>query len=164
MNVVPLPTLTFRGRAAIDPPLCPRPVGAVRARLGFPSPAQDFEDDQLDLNQLLVRNPPATFFYRTEGRSMEAFGIFHGDIVSVDRSLEPFDGALVVAIWDDNGPVCKQLHMRRDGIELRSGGDAELPIVLTGETSVEAYVITGVVRLLATGKSQRGRTRRNGRA
>ncbi|TAN03162.1 MAG: peptidase S24 [Rhodanobacteraceae bacterium] len=164
MNVVPLPTLTFRARAVIDPPLCPRPVGAVRARLGFPSPAQDFEDDQLDLNQLLVRNPPATFFYRTEGRSMEAFGIFHGDIVSVDRSLEPSDGALVVAIWDDNGPACKQLRVRGDGIELRSGAGAEPPIVLTGETSVEAYVITGVVRVLVTGNPPRGRTRRNARA
>lgn len=159
MNVVPLPTLTFRGRAAIDPPLRPRPVGAVRARLGFPSPAQDFEDDQLDLNQLLVRNPPATFFYRTEGRSMEAFGIFHGDIISVDRSLEPADGDLVLATWDGNGPVCKELRVRRDCIELRSGADAEPPIVLTGEVSVEVFVVTGVVRVISDRKRPRGNAR-----
>src|SRR6185437_14043566 len=121
---------------------CPRPVGAVRARLGFPSPAEDFEDDQLDLNQLLVRNPPATFFYRTEGRSMEAFGIFHGDIITVDRSLRPADGDLVLATWDGNGPVCKQLRLRRNGIELCSGADAEPPIVLAGDISVEVFVVT----------------------
>lgn len=164
MNLVPLPTLTFRGRAAIDPPLRPRPVGAVRARLGFPSPAEDFEDDQLDLNQLLVRNPPATFFYRTEGRSMEAFGIFHGDIIAVDRSLEPADGDLVLATWDGNGPVCKELHVHADRIELRSGANAEPPIVLTGETSVEVFVVTGVVRVIRGVKRPRRTARRGAMA
>ena len=64
---------------------------------GFPSPAEDYVDQALDLNALLVTNPPATFFVRVTGDSMIGAGIHHGDILSVDRSDEAHDGSIVIA-------------------------------------------------------------------
>ena len=64
---------------------------------GFPSPADDYVDQALDLNELLVTNPPATFFVRVNGDSMIDAGIHHGDILSVDRSEEAHDGSIVIA-------------------------------------------------------------------
>ncbi len=65
---------------------------------GFPSPAEDYVDRALDLNELLVTNPPATFFVRVTGDSMIDAGIHHGDILSVDRSEEAQDGSIVIAL------------------------------------------------------------------
>ena len=65
---------------------------------GFPSPAEDYVDQALDLNELLVTNPPATFFVRVNGDSMIDAGIHHGDILSVDRSEEAHDGSIVIAL------------------------------------------------------------------
>ncbi|WP_258077068.1 LexA family protein [Xanthomonas arboricola] len=80
------------GPACLDPvPLC-LPVSALRIQLGFPSPAEDFQDDELDLNRVLIRNPPATFLYRAEGWSMILAGVCDGDILVVDRSVRPIQG------------------------------------------------------------------------
>lgn len=65
---------------------------------GFPSPADDYLDEAIDLTKLLVRNPPATFLHRVDGNSMRDAGIYHGDVLVVDRSLKPIDGDVVVAI------------------------------------------------------------------
>ncbi|MGB7397180.1 MAG: S24 family peptidase, partial [Candidatus Macondimonas sp.] len=75
------------GQAEVDAPVLRLPMGAARAVLGFPSPAEDFEGDSVDLNELLVRNPPATFLYRAEGCSMIGAGICDGDVLIVDRSV-----------------------------------------------------------------------------
>jgi len=152
-----LPSLPPAVRAAVDPPRRPRPIGGVRARLGFPSPAEDFTEDALDLNQLLVRNEPATFFYRASGTSMRGLGIFDGDILVVDRSLSPQDGDLVVAIWDGNAPSCKTLKIRSHGIELHSAAPGTPPITIGPDIEVEAFVVTGVVREVK--RDGRGRVR-----
>ncbi|WMT86539.1 translesion error-prone DNA polymerase V autoproteolytic subunit [Pelagibacterium sp. 26DY04] len=76
------------------------PVFAHGLCAGFPSPADDFLDEAIDLNALLVRNRPATFLWRVDGHSMRDAGIFHGDLLVVDRSLNPVDGDIVVAIID----------------------------------------------------------------
>ena len=65
---------------------------------GFPSPADDYIDRTLDLNELLITNPPATFFVRVDGDSMIEAGIQSGDILTVDRSEEAVDGAIVIAM------------------------------------------------------------------
>jgi DNA polymerase V len=78
-----------------DKPL-PNFVSGVQA--GFPSPADDFIENQLDLNELMVPHPTSTFFVRVEGDSMRGAGINNGDILVVDRSLEPASGKIVVAI------------------------------------------------------------------
>ncbi len=64
---------------------------------GFPSPADDYIDDTIDLSRHLIRNPPATFLWRVDGHSMRDAGIFHGDLLIVDRSVKPCDGDIVVA-------------------------------------------------------------------
>lgn len=69
-----------------------------KVRAGFPSPADDHTDGELDLNELVVRRPAATFYARAEGDSMRDAGIFDGDLLVVDRSLRPDHGDIVVAV------------------------------------------------------------------
>ncbi|MDC7222034.1 MAG: translesion error-prone DNA polymerase V autoproteolytic subunit [Spirochaetales bacterium] len=64
---------------------------------GFPSPAADYKEDGLDFNDLIVRNPSATYCLRVSGHSMEGRGISPGDILVVDRSLRPRTGDVIVA-------------------------------------------------------------------
>ena len=104
--------------------------------------------DGIDLNELLVRNPPATFFYRAEGWSMMMAGICDGDILIVDRSVQSRDGDIVLATWDGNQPTCKVLKVCQDHIELHSRNPHCAHIVLTPETEAEVFAITGVVRSL----------------
>ncbi len=68
-----------------------------RIPAGFPSPADDFIDNTLDLNSYLVKRPSSTFFMRMSGSSMTGDGISSGDILVVDRSLDPQDGWVIVA-------------------------------------------------------------------
>ena len=67
---------------------------------GFPIPADDFAEKNLDLNKILVSRPAATFFVRVSGHSMQKAGIFDGDILVVDRSLNPKNGQVIVACID----------------------------------------------------------------
>ena len=65
-------------------------------KAGFPSPAQDYVENGIDLNRELVKNPSSTFFGRARGSSMEGAGIFDGDLLIIDKSLEPYEGAVAV--------------------------------------------------------------------
>jgi DNA polymerase V len=67
---------------------------------GFGAPTDDYMDRGIDLNEQLIRNKPATFFMRVEGHSMVNACIHHGDIVIVDRSLDPQSGKIVIAVLD----------------------------------------------------------------
>ena len=96
-----------RGAAAVCP-LFLEPAPA-----GFPSPAGDYIESRLDLNELLVLHPSATFFVRVAGDSMQGAGIHDGDILVVDRSLEPGSGSVVVAAV--NGELTVKRLMRREG-------------------------------------------------
>ena len=69
-------------------------------RAGFPSPADDFVEEEIDLQRLLVTNRPATFLVRVAGDSMIGKGLFDGDLAIVDRSLTPQDGDVVVVDVD----------------------------------------------------------------
>ena len=122
------------------------PVGGARVSLGFPSPAEDFLDDGIDLNEALIRNPAATFLYRAEGYSMIHAGICDGDILVVDRSVTPLDGDVVVATWEGNQPTCKVLKLTSDHVELHSRNPHIPNIVLSPETEVEVFSVVGVVR------------------
>ncbi len=76
----------------------PKICGTVVA--GFPSPAEQYMEPPLDLNELLVRHPAATYFVRVSGDSMVGAGIRDGDLLVVDRSLRPSDGDIIVASVD----------------------------------------------------------------
>ena len=90
--------------------------GRVEAGLpGFPSPADDFIERSLDLNEQLVANPIATFFVRASGNSMDGAGIHDGDLLIVDRSVAPSRGSIVVAIIDGELTV-KRLTKQKNKI------------------------------------------------
>ena len=148
------------GSGRVDPTACYLPMAAARAALGFPSPAEDFQEDSLDLNELLVRNPAATFLYRAEGSSMIEAGICGGDILIVDRSVTPRHGDVVIASWEGNAPACKVLHVLPDHIELHSRNSRVLPIVLGATIEVEVFAVVGVARQL---RRVQGQGRRAGR-
>lgn len=136
------------GQVAVDTLLRPLPCAGVRTRLGFPSPAEDFEDDAIDLHRMLVRNPAATFLYRASGWSMLHAGICDGDVLVVDRSVAVKDGDIVVATWEGNQPVCKVLKLGKDGVELHSRNPHCPPVVLPAGTELEVYPVVGVARTL----------------
>ena len=89
-----------------QPELCPVPAG-------WPSPAENYVEETLDLHRLAVRNPPATFFLRVAGDSMLGAGIHNGDILVVDRSQTPVSGRVVVAAVD--GELTIKRLIKRQG-------------------------------------------------
>ncbi len=115
------------------------PLFASRVRAGFPSPADDFIDRALDLNEFLIKKPSATFFAWAEGDSLRDIGIGQGDLLIIDRSAERSHGAVVVAALDGE-LTCKILDLRR-GL-LLSANDAYPPIRVSGK---EELLIEGVV-------------------
>ena len=78
----------------------PLPLFIERVPCGFPSPAQDYVEDRIDLNKLAIRHPSATYFVRVSGDSMRGAGIGDGDLLVVDRALTPTHGDIVVAAVD----------------------------------------------------------------
>ena len=84
---------------------------------GFPSPAEQYQEPPLDLNELLVRRPAATYFVRVEGDSMVGAGIRDGDLLVVDRSLRPADGDVIIASVDGEFTV-KSYRRDKNGIRL----------------------------------------------
>lgn len=145
--------------AAIDPALRPIPVLGPRVRLGFPSPADDFLDDTLDLNDWLIRNPAATFYYRAEGDSMLGVGIRSGDVLVVDRSVTVQNGDLVLACWGGDAPICKIIQGLPDTIRLHSANPDFPPIIPPADAEVELFAITGIVRQVVRTRGRRVRPR-----
>lgn len=96
-------------------------VGSVVA--GFPSPAEQYLEPPLDLNELLVKRPAATFFVRVAGDSMLGAGIQDGDLLVVDRSLTPADGDVVIAAVDGDYTV-KTFRRDAQGVRLEPANPA----------------------------------------
>ena len=90
---------------------------------GFPSPAEQYLEPPLDLNELLVKRPAATYFVRVEGDSMSGAGISDGDLLVVDRSLRPADGDVIIASVDGDFTV-KTYRRDADGIRLEPANPA----------------------------------------
>ena len=90
---------------------------------GFPSPAEQYQETPLDLNELLVKRPAATFFVKVQGDSMVGAGICDGDLLVVDRSLRPADGDVIVASVDGDFTV-KTYRRDKDGIRLEPANPA----------------------------------------
>lgn len=112
-----------------------------KAETGFVSPAADHLQKPLDLEELIVHHPTATFYVRAEGSAMQASGIHNGDILVVDRSLHPQDGAIVIAAIDEE-PVIRRL-IKRSGRILLVSDDLKLePYVIYSDTN---WMVWGVV-------------------
>lgn len=115
------------------------PLFSHSVRAGFPSPADDYIEQSLDLNEHVIQHPAATYYVRAQGDSMMRLGIHNGDLLVVDRALEPVDGDIVIAALDGE-LTCKILDMKRR--RLLSGNDLFPPIELAEDTEL---VIEGVI-------------------
>jgi DNA polymerase V len=117
------------------------PLVSAKVQAGFPSPADDHMEQSLDLNEHLVANPAATFFVRVQGDSMRDAGIASGDILIVDRSVEPKDRQIVVAMLEGEFTV-KRLRKRESKVFLEAENSDFKPIEVVSE---QELVIWGVV-------------------
>lgn len=128
---------------------CALPVAVVCVQAGFPSPADDFIDDPIDLNAWLVVRPESTFFLRVAGRSMEGAGIYGDDVLAVDRSLTARPGHVVVAVIHGELTV-KHLRRRPDGLWLAaSNGHPDIRIDEANPAEIWGVVVGVVRRLIA---------------
>ena len=117
----------------------------ARVAAGFPSPADESAQRGIDLNEHLVKNPPATFFVRAEGESMLGAGIHPGDLLVVDRSLKANHGKIVIAAVNGELTV-KRLHQKNGETLLLPENPAFRPIPITEETGFTVWgVVTNVV-------------------
>ena len=117
-----------------------------RISAGFPSPAADYVEEGLDLNDYLVRNKPATFMFTVKGDSMIGASIEEGDKVLVDRAQQPKHGDIVVVVVDGEYTI-KRLFKHMDRVELRPENPAYPPIVFhDGAELVVWGTVVGVVR------------------
>ncbi len=115
-----------------------RPLLLTKVPAGFPSPAEDYVEGRLDLNQLLIKHPLTTFYIRVIGDSMTGAGIFPGDILVVDRMLETTDKHVVVARINDELCV-KTLHIEEGHVWLTSENETYPPIKITEEMDFEVW-------------------------
>jgi len=122
------------------------PLYASQPAAGFPAPGDDLIEQPLDLNDLMIDNPTATFFVRVAGDSMEGLKIFSGDVLVVDRSVTPESGMIVVAaVYGEL--VVKQLSRQHNRTQLLSANDEYDPIEITGADDVFVWgVVTGSAR------------------
>ena len=115
-------------------------------KAGFPSPAQDYVENGIDLNRELVKNPSSTFFGRARGSSMEGAGIFDGDLLIIDKSIEPREGAIAVCFIDGEFTL-KRIHFERHegqvtAIWLQPENEQFTPIKVTQDNQ---FIIWGIV-------------------
>ena len=94
------------------------PLAGDKVCAGFPSPAEDFAVKRIDLTDVLITHPQATFLLRVSGESMKDAGIFDGDMLVVNKALKPQHGNIVVAVVDGEFTV-KYLHQRAGRIKLK---------------------------------------------
>jgi DNA polymerase V len=125
-----------------------------RISAGFPSPAGDYAEDGLDLNNYLVKNKPATFMFTVRGESMIGAGICDADKVVVDRALKAKHNDIVVAVVNGEYTI-KRLYKYRGSIELRPENPDYQPITFTEGHELQIWgVVVGVVRRYASHSSR----------
>jgi len=117
-----------------------------KAGAGFPSPATDYIEEDVDLNIHLIKNVPATFIIRVQGKSMTDVGIYDGDLLVVDKSLKPKNFSTVIANVHDE-LVVKSFVKEKDEQFLTSGSKrTEDKIIINSESDVFVWgVVTYVI-------------------
>jgi DNA polymerase V len=118
----PVPLLAKRSRLTL-------PLAGERVAAGFPSPADDYVEVGIDLNEQLIHHPTSTFFLRVSGDSMLGAGIHDGDLLVVDRSLDARPGRVVVAVLD-GAFTLKRLVRHRGRLRLEAANSAYPPLEL----------------------------------
>ncbi len=129
-------------------PRRPLPIMTWPVRAGFPSPAEDDQDAAIDLNDLLAPHPEACFLLRVRGRSMSGAGIDDGDVLVVDRALEPSHGRIVIAVVDGEFTV-KRLYKQGPAVRLEAAHADYPPIELRDGQELQVWgVVTRVIKSL----------------
>ena len=126
----------------------PEPLFSEQVAAGFPSPADDYLENQLDLNEHLIKHPAATFFVQVAGDSMIGAGIHSGDILVVDRALEAVDKKVVIAAVHGEFTV-KRLRKYKDRLVLMPENNKYKPLSIENEADLEIWgVVTSVIHML----------------
>lgn len=120
------------------------PLSGERVAAGFPSPAEEFTTQGLDLNRKLIKNPASTFYARVSGLSMVDEGINDGDLLVIDKSIEPYDGCLAVCFID--GEFTLKRFEKHDGYGLLVPANKEFKAIKV--TADNDFCIWGVVTYL----------------
>ena len=123
------------------------PYFASRVSAGFPSPADEFIEKALDLNELLIRHPSSSFFLRVAGSSMAGAGISDGDLLLVDRAVEPTDGRIVIAVVDGELTVKRLRYTPAGHPYLYPENRDYPPIAISEETDCHLWgVVINVIK------------------
>lgn len=118
-----------------------RPLLASNIPAGFPSPAQDYIEETLDLNEFLIKHPSATYFVRVDGYSMIDSGIFPDDILIVDRALEAISNKVIIAVL--NGELTVKRLVIKDEIYYLKPDNPEFDTIEV--TQDDQFSVWGVV-------------------
>lgn len=120
------------------------PLSGERVAAGFPSPAEDYASTGLDLNRELIKNPASTFYARVSGLSMVDEGINDGDLLVIDKSIEPYDGCLAVCFIDGEFTLKRFEKHKEYGLLVPANKEFK-PIKVTADND---FCIWGVVTYL----------------
>jgi DNA polymerase V len=124
---------------------CRLPVFLSAVSAGFPSPAEDYVEGKLDLNEHLIPRPSATFLVRATGDSMTGAGIFSGDLLIVDRSVQAGHGSIIIAVIDSELTV-KRLYRRKGVIRLEAANPAYPAIPVSDDMELWCWgVVTAAI-------------------
>ncbi len=125
----------------LELPLMPFDISA-----GFPSPALDFVGISIDLNRHLVEHPSATYYGRVQGESMKNAGINHGDLLIIDKSVEPTDGKIAVCYLDGEFTL-KRLKIDSNGLWLLPENEDYKPIKIEAENNLTVWgIVTYIIK------------------
>jgi len=127
----------------------------TRLVCGFPSPAADYESEQVDLNELMLRHPDASFLARAKGDSMRGVGIHDGDVLAVDRSMAVQDGDIVVACVEGDCTV-KRLVRRANSVVLVAENEGFAPIEVTNADDLRIWGVVVAVLHPLVSEGRRG--------
>jgi DNA polymerase V len=117
-----------------------------KAGAGFPSPATDYIEEDVDLNVHLIKNVPATFVIRVQGKSMTDVGIYDGDLLVVDRSLEPKNFSTVVANVHDELVVKNFIKSKNQNFLSSGSNNTEDKIIINEDSNVFIWgIVTYVI-------------------
>lgn len=132
-------------KADVDSQL-PLPYADEGIQAGFPSPAQDHMNESIDLNREIVKHPASTFYGRVSGNSMIEEGIEPGDIIVIDRSLEPANGDLAVCCVDGEFTL-KRISLQPNAVWLIPSNETFDPILVTPDCRFEIWgVVTHTIK------------------
>ena len=137
--------------------ILPLPLIEGGISAGFPSPAQDYIDLKIDLNKELITNPSSTFYGRVKGASMKDAGILDGDILVIDKSLEPQDGDTAVCFIDGEFTL-KYIKIETDAVYLVPANSKFQPLKVTEENN---FCIWGVVTYSIKNHKKNSRPQKN---